>query len=158
MGCLTVIEPNLRLQKHLEGYVEFWARSSRRSLGLLSDHVAPNFVFSDPYHRVGGGDVERLLAHRFAVFEGGRYEISDFMWGRRDSTAYICWSFRYFFYVGAFIKRRCDEEFFGVSQVSFLPEGEILSQNDVFGISNAALLKCYQGFDLTKDKRKKSLD
>ncbi len=130
-------QPNLRLQKPLEDFIDVLEKLTPRTLPLLTDLFMDDVSFCDPYYRVRGSqDMERLFLHRINSFDAGRYRVVDFMWGRRAATAYISWSFAYT------VKKetiRID----GMSEIMFTPDGKILSYDEFWSQHNANHLKQY---------------
>jgi len=144
-----MFEHELRLQKPLEEYVEFWEKMNKRSLALLPELVVPGFAFCDPYHNVSGVDAAcSLLKHRFEVFKGGRYHVYDFMWGRRQLCAYVHWSFTFQPRKKMFRPMPNDLVIGGMSKIMFLDDGKVLSHEDFFAAHHAIDLKAYSSLTL----------
>jgi len=126
---------NLSLQKPLEDYVEYIEKLSLRSIPLLGEMSDPSFSFQDPYHDVTGAiEAQRLIEHRFKIYSGARYKVSDFTWGRRDATAYLFWSFRYR-PKKKLLERSQSEALIleGMSEIMFSPDGKLYSHSEFWG-------------------------
>ena len=141
----SMIDLDLRLQKYLEDYIEFWDKLNTRSLPLLSELSAHNISFCDLYHNVSGvDDVSRVLAYRQKIFNGGRYHVYDFMWGRCETTAYMHWSFTYRPKKRFLGKEPDDVVIGGMSKLIFLPDGKLLSQEDFFAAHDVEEMAAYK--------------
>ncbi len=141
----SLIELDLRLQKYLEDYIEFWDKLNTRSLPILRELCVPNFSFCDPYHSVVGVDEAcDILAHRQKVFTGGRYHVYDFMWGRREGAAYMHWNFTYRPKKKFLGKVQDDVVIGGMSKLVFLPDGQLLSHEDFFAAHDVAEMAAYK--------------
>ncbi len=140
-----MFEPDLSLQKPLEDYVEFWEKLSKRSVLLLPEMVVDGFSFCDPYHNViGSSEACSVLMHRFKVFNGGRYHVYDFMWGRREGAAYMHWNFTYTPMKRFLGKARDDVAIGGVSKIVFSKDGLLLSHEDFFAAHDVSEVKSYK--------------
>lgn len=118
---LGMFSPDLRLQKPLEEFIECFERLSPRSLSLLCGMFAPEAVFEDPYHRAQGSEqIERMLTERLKYYPKCR--IQDFSWGRRQGQAFMMWSVH---------------GMEGISAVSLMPDGMIMSVNEFWGAHDA---------------------
>ena len=141
-----MIEPNLRLQKYLEDYISWLEKLNERSLGLLGGMCAPNVSFDDPYHGVQGVDAAQVLfGRRLALGDNVHYHVHDFMWGRRESSAYIYWSFSFCEKVRKGLRRKQGKNMAvqGMSEFMFLPDGSIFSLQDFWGAHGDVNLKEY---------------
>lgn len=140
-----MIDRDLFLQKYLEDYIEFWDKLNLRSIPLFVEFCAHNISFCDPYHSVSGiEDVSAVLSHRQKVFRGGRYHVYDFIWGRREATAYMHWSFTYRPKKKIFSKAFDDVVIGGMSKLVFLPNGRLLSHEDFFAAHDVSEIKDYK--------------
>ncbi len=139
-----MIEPDLFLQKPLEDYIEFWEKLNKRSVLLLPELVVDGFSFCDPYHNViGPSEVCAVLTQRFKVFNGGRYHVYDFMWGRREATAYMHWNFTYSPKKRFLGKQLDDVVIGGMSKLIFSQDGKLLSHEDFFAAHEVSEMKAY---------------
>lgn len=142
-----MIEPNLSLQKPLEDYVEYIEKMNVRSLPLLVDMAGVLFSFHDPYHSVSGvSAAQELLGRRFEIYPSSRYKVSDFSWGRRESTAYIYWSFLYNVEKRSFVGKKSltPFSFSGISEIVFSTDGQVLSHCDFWAAHAEFNVKAYQ--------------
>lgn len=138
-------EPDLRLQKYLEDYIEFWDKLNNRSLPILDALCAQSFSFCDPYHNARGVNEARdVLSHRQKVFTGGRYHVYDFMWGRREGTAYMHWSYTFRPKKKFLRKAKDDIVIGGMSKLVFLPDGQLLSHEDFFAAHDIEEMQAYK--------------
>ncbi len=140
-----MIEPDLNLQKPLEDYIEFFEKLNSRSLPLLGSIVDPSVSFQDPYHYMKGfGDVSLLLERRLSICAQRRYKVSDFMWGRREATAYIYWNLSYKQKKKAMRKVSTDNFLIeGMSELKFYPDGKIFSISEFWGDHDGFDVKSY---------------
>lgn len=87
---------DLRLQKPLEDYVEYFDHLTIRSLNLLENCADIAMVFRDPVYNVRGRDSAiKLLRRRFEYYPTAKYKVQDFVWGRIPATAYLRLNFTY---------------------------------------------------------------
>ena len=140
------LEPDLSLQKPLEDYVEFIDRLNTRSIPLLPNFVSPLFSFQDPYHHVKGvSEACDVLMRRFDLYPDARYRVSDFVWGRREATAYLFWSLRFKTWKGLMVKRNSEDTILeGMSELKFTPEGEVYSHSDFWGVHDRFNVRAYK--------------
>ncbi len=151
LADVYMIEPNLSLQKPLEDYVEYIEKMNTRSLPLLDNIAGVLFSFEDPYHNVSGvAAAQELLAHRFRIYSNSRYKVNDFAWGRRESTAYIYWSFIYSVEKRNLVGKRSldDRSFSGISEVVFSNDGKLLSHSDFWAAHDGFDIKAYKSIDI----------
>ncbi len=135
-----MIEDNLYLQKYLEDYVEYLENVNSRSLPLLDFIVDLSFSFQDPYYNVKGvDDAKKILYYRFKMYPNSHYKVIDFVWGRKDSVAYIYWNF---FYQPPKICKPLILE--AISEVKFLPNGKIYSCSEFWGEHSNFNIKAYK--------------
>lgn len=136
-----MIEPNLSLQKPLEDYVEYVEKLNLRSIPLLDFISDPSFSFQDPYHNVVGRlEASRIFEHRLNTYPNAVYKVSDFMWGRRETVAYMYWSFCY-----TPKKKKKDPLIMeGMSELKFLPDGKIYSCCEFWGEHSNFDIKAYK--------------
>tara|TARA_R110002095_G_scaffold190386_1_gene168069 strand:+ start:6041 stop:6481 length:441 start_codon:yes stop_codon:yes gene_type:complete len=142
-----MIESNLSLQKPLEDYIETYDKLTPRSVMLLEPLVDDGFVFQDPYHKAQGFlGLSSIIAARFALYEGSRYKMHDFMWGRRATTAYMFWSFSYDVHKKHITKRETTTHTIqGMSELVFSGGSKkILSQTDFWGAHEDFDVKAYK--------------
>lgn len=141
-----MIEPNLRLQKPLEDYIEYFEALNMRSVALLSHLALPSLSFQDPYHSVRDRDAaEGLLKARLELHENGRYRVHDFAWGRRAETAYIYWTFIFKptkQFIGKSKKEAINME--GMSEVLFSTDGKVVAHSDFWGAHDDFNVKGYK--------------
>ncbi len=140
-----MIEPDLTLQKPLEDYVEHIDKLNMRSLLLLGEMFSPSCSFSDPYHNVKGADkAYKILEHRFNVCNEARYKAIDFMWGRREATAYIYWTFIYNQSKAGILRGKGETHSIDVMcEVKFLPDGKVYSHSEFWGAHDGFNVKNY---------------
>lgn len=142
----NMIEPDLNLQKPLEDYIEFIEKLNSRSIPLLGEMVDPILSFQDPYHNIKGfSEVQLLLERRLNICADVRYKVSDFMWGRREATAYIYWNFSYKQKKKSFRKSLADSFLIeGMSELKFYPDGKIFSISEFWGAHDGFDVKSYE--------------
>ncbi len=146
-----MIEPNLRLQKPLEDYVEYIEKLSLRSIPLLESMSDPSFSLQDPYHDIVGRiEVQRLLEHRLKTYPDANYRVRDFMWGRKEAVAYIYWSFHYLPKKNMPKRKPASLIMEGMSELKFLPDGRIYSCREFWGAHAHFGIKSYKKFSITK--------
>ena len=141
-----MIDPDLRLQKPLEDYVETFDKLIPRAISLFEDLIDDTYVFADPYHRVQGyKGLSNILNARYGLCKSSRYRVHDFMWGRRDNTAYMFWEYTF-----EVIKRRKSQvgAITGMSELMFTQDGKILSHTDFWGAHDAFDIKTYKDLKL----------
>ncbi|MGH1376510.1 MAG: hypothetical protein ACRBCK_09195 [Alphaproteobacteria bacterium] len=143
---MSLIEPDLHLQKPLEDYCESLEKLNRRSLPVLTSLYSPLISYSDPYHTAQGLEViEALWMRKINLCGGVDYRVHDFMWGRRAATANIVWSCCYSLRRKRLLKRdeedRCVIE--GVSELVFDMDGKILSNTEFWGKHSHFDIKAY---------------
>lgn len=144
-----MIDPDLKLQKPLEDYIDNYEAMSSRSLALFEPLIDMNFRFEDPYHKaIGVAGLGDLMRGRFGLYKKLRYKIYDFMWGRREATAYMMWGLSY---EKPKAKRFAlgngsggSGAFEGMSELTFSGNGQILSHRDFWG--------SHEGFDVAAYK------
>lgn len=144
-----MIDTILSLQKPLEDYVEAFEKQNRRSLGLFEALVEDGFVFQDPYRRAqGASGLSQIMMGRLKMYEGARYKVYDFTWGRRDMTAYMFWSFSYGIKKKALLKSETiDHSIEGMSELVFSGDKKLLSHTDFWGAHEAFDAKAYKALD-----------
>jgi len=131
-----MIEPNLRLQKYLEGYVDWLEKLNDRSVSLLDDMCASNISFDGPYHAVqGANDVCSIFEARLLLGEQFSFHVYDFAWGRGEGVANLYWQMSFCASQRAQLirKRMCEVSVDGMSRLMFLPGGKIFSIQDFWG-------------------------
>ncbi len=143
-----MFEPDLSLQKPLEDFIELFENSNPRAMDLLDAVSSVSLALEDPYLKVQGREsVKSLWKTRFSLHQGGRYKVHDFSWGRREATAYIKWSFLFKpkRKKKLFSKNAVEEErsFDAMSQLSFLPNGQIFSIVDFWGMHDGFNIQEY---------------
>ncbi len=143
-----MFEPDLSLQKPLEDYIELFDGLNPRAMDLLDEISTVSLSLEDPYLKVQGREsVKSLWRRRFSLHQGGRYKVHDFSWGRREATAYIRWSFLFKLKKkkGLFSKKTSDESlsFDGMSQLVFLPDGQLFSIIDFWGMHSGFNIQDY---------------
>ncbi len=122
--------PDLRLQKPLEEFIDGFEKLNPRSVGILCALFAVNAVFEDPYHRAQGEEqIERLLIEKLRHYPKRR--VHDFGWGRRQGQAFLMWS---------------SQDIEGMSAVSIMPDGLIMSVSEVWG--GHEVVRAYKKFTL----------
>tara|TARA_R110002072_G_scaffold43206_1_gene121462 strand:- start:35 stop:505 length:471 start_codon:yes stop_codon:yes gene_type:complete len=152
-----MIDPDLRLQKPLEDYIELWERLSSRSVELVIDAVSEDFSFSDPFHYGRGTQqAHKIMCHRINVFPSLHYRVHDFMWGRQEATAYLYWTMHYTVNSGGILRKRSNDlDIEGMTQLKFLPAGQIFSHQEFWGAYQGADFKSYARdlFEKSKARR-----
>ncbi len=142
-----MIEPNLRLQKYLEGYVDWLEKLNERSVPLLDGMCAPNISFDGPYHAAqGANDVCSVFEARLLLGERFSFHVYDFAWGRGEGVANLYWrmSFGSSQRTQLVRKRMCEVSVDGMSRLMFLPDGEIFSIQDFWGEHDSKYFNRYR--------------
>lgn len=120
------------LQVLLEDTAKFINSLNRRSVPLLMDRVEAGLAFTDPAHDVRGADLAlKILERRFVLLPSMSYKVGDIMTGRRELTGCLYWGLRYDDSPGFMgkVKKKAPARITieGVTELSFLPSGTILS-------------------------------
>ncbi len=142
-----MIDPDLSLQKPLEDYIEIYANQTQRSIMLFDGVVDDGIIFQDPYRKAqGSAGLISILSDRFKLYEGVRYNVRDFMWGRREHTAYIYWSFIFKVQKRYLTKREISAySVEGMSELVFSPlSKKIISHTDYWGEHDNFDTKAYK--------------
>ncbi len=140
-----MIEPDLRLQKPLEDYVEILEKISPRTVDLLDTVCSMSLSLEDPYHNVQGREVSKaLLCRRLKLHGDARIRVHDFSWGRREASAYIRWSF-VFKPKKSIFKWNVNKDISieGMSEILFLPELSIGSITDFWSAPDGFNVRAY---------------
>lgn len=144
-----MIDTILSLQKPLEDYIEAFEKQNARSLALLASLVEDGFIFQDPYRRgQGASGLAHIMMGRLKMYEGTRYKVYDFTWGRRDMTAYMFWSFSFQVKKKSLIKsEKLTHAIEGMSELVFSGDKKLLSHTDFWGGHEAFDVKAYKALD-----------
>lgn len=142
-----MIDPDLKLQKPLEDYMESLEKCTPRTVMLFENLVDIGFVFIDPYHRcVGSQAFQKLLVGRYELHQKPKYKIYDFIWGRREATAYIKWRYSFELPASRFSRQeksnRASIE--GMSELVFSGDLKLLSHTDFWGEHEDFNTKAYK--------------
>ncbi len=143
---MSLIEPDLHLQKPLEEFCERLEKLNRRSIPVLTSLYSPLCSYNDPYHNVQGLEIiDGLWTRKLDLCSGLNYRVHDFMWGRRGATASVFWSACYSLRRKRLLRRdeadNCVIE--GVSELVFATDGAILSYAEFWGRHSEFDVKTY---------------
>ncbi|MGN7438888.1 MAG: hypothetical protein ACTHOO_09625 [Alcanivorax sp.] len=141
-----MIDPDLRLQKPLEEYVETFDKLIPRAISLFEPLLDDTYIFEDPYHRAYGyKGLSNILNARYGLCKSSRYRVHDFMWGRRENTAYMFWEYTF----ERMTKKKAEvSAFTGMSELMFTKGGKILSHTDFWGTHDTFSVKLYRDLKL----------
>lgn len=140
---------NLELNKPLEEYVAYLRKLNRRTTGMIDSFWEPGLIFQDPYFDVKGADAaQAVMEHRFSVCSDSRYEVQDYYWTSREDVAHISWRLIFTYKERLLTTHRKKAFVSGISEVTFLPNGSILSQCDFWGGHQHFPVKAYQKLEL----------
>ena len=135
---------DLRLQKPLEDYIEYYEKLTTRSVPLLLKFADISMAFIDPVLNVRGQDTaQKVLLRRFELFPSIRYEVQDFCWGRREAMAYVRWSMSFEAKTGL-LKKSERKKIEGMLEIGFSPEGKVCSHTEFWNNTQPFLVKQYQ--------------
>lgn len=109
------------MQKTLPAYIHYFETLAPRTLEHLTELVAPEVHFTDPFNNVRG--VEKMIAvfdRMFQEMEKPRFKVTDHAVGQNGRTAYLRWTLSY--KRGMRIGR-----FEGMSEVQFDTDGKVVA-------------------------------
>lgn len=118
-------QPELRLLRPVEEYLEGLDKLSPRTFVLLEGVTEAGLAFSGPEGEFRGRDAFfKILAERFDRLSGLRYKVQDFCWSRRGDVAYVRLSVHYKVKTGL-LKQATECHLEGIAELEFSPEGKI---------------------------------
>ena len=115
----------MTISKPLEQYRKAFEELTPDTLDHLTQLVADNVIFSDPFNHVTGRDqFRRIFAHMFATCDEPRFVVTDLAIG--DKAGYLRWQM-----TGRFKGKRGKAfSLIGMSEVHVNAKGQIIKHTD----------------------------